>query len=161
TFADRLTHGSQLSAGLAEDGRRFQAGHAYIAPFDRHLLLENGIMRLEHSPREQHARPCIDVLFKSAAAIYGRRVVRVLFSGMSSDGAGGLWHIKKRGGVTIVHDPEEAKFRVMPDSAIDSEAVDYVLALMNIAPALVSLAAPPVAGERQSSKILIVEDESV
>jgi chemotaxis response regulator CheB len=162
TFTDRLAGSTRLPAGSAQDGQRFRTGYAYVAPFDQHLLIENGIMRLERSPMEHHARPCIDVLFKSAAATYGRRVIGVLLSGMSSDGSAGLWHIKKRGGLAIVQDPEETVFRAMPDNAIASVSVDGVLAIEDIASRLIDLSAPPAAPEsRASSRILIVEDESV
>jgi chemotaxis response regulator CheB len=131
-----------------------------VAPFNRHLLLENGIMRLEHSPREQLWRPCIDVLFKSAAATYGRRVIGVLLSGLSSDGTAGLWQIKKRGGVAIVQDPADAEYRKMLDSAIADVAVDFVLPVSQISTRLVELTSPGDAFVGLP-RILIVEDESV
>jgi two-component system chemotaxis response regulator CheB len=74
TLAQILARRTDLPVSPAQDQQRFQPGHAYMAPIDRHLLLENGVMRLEQSPKEQRWRPCIDVLFKSAAVTYGRRV---------------------------------------------------------------------------------------
>jgi chemotaxis response regulator CheB len=162
TFTARLSQRTQLITGPALDREHFETGHVYVTPFDYHLLLENGVMRLEASPKEQHARPCIDVLFKSAAATFGRRVIGVLLSGMSSDGTAGLWHIKQRGGLTIVQKPTDAKFPAMPESAITSVAVDFVLAATEIGRTLVELSVPPLpeAGVRRP-RILIVEDESV
>jgi two-component system chemotaxis response regulator CheB len=81
-----LANGTQLVMGPAQDQQPFHTGHVYMAPAEHHLVLENGMMRLERSPKEQNARPCIDVLFKSAAATYGHRVIGVLLSGMLSDG---------------------------------------------------------------------------
>jgi chemotaxis response regulator CheB len=160
TFASRLRISTPLITDLAEDGLPFRAGHAYLAPFDHHLLLENGVMRLEQSPREMHSRPCIDVLFKSAAAAYGRRVIGVLLSGSSVDGSAGLWLIKKRGGIAVIQDPAEAQFRFMPENAIASITPDFVLPLSRIATTLMELARPARMAS-DSPKILIVEDESV
>jgi chemotaxis response regulator CheB len=146
----------------ARDGHRFRTGHGYLAPYDRHLTLENGIMRLEQSPKEHHWRPCIDVLFKSAAVTYGRRVIGVLLSGMSSDGTAGLWQIKKRGGIAIVQDPAEAECPAMPKSAVANVAVDFVLPVSEIGPRLVELSAQPSGNAGNGlPRILIVEDESV
>jgi chemotaxis response regulator CheB len=162
TLAQILARRTDLPVSPAQDQQRFQPGHAYMAPIDRHLLLENGVMRLEQSPKEQRWRPCIDVLFKSAAATYGRRVIGVLLSGRLSDGTAGLWQIKKRGGVAIVQDPADAEFPAMPESALDQVAVDFVLPASEIGPKLAELSAAPSdqAGSRVP-RILIVEDESV
>jgi len=162
TFLSRLARTTTLVTAAARDGHRFHTGHAYVAPFDHHLLLENGVMRLELSPKEMYSRPCIDVLFKSAAACYGRRVIGVLLSGSSPDGTAGLWHIKKRGGVAIVQDPAEATFPAMPESAIASVPPDFVLGASDIAAKLRELSAPPrSSGGVRVPRILIVEDESV
>jgi chemotaxis response regulator CheB len=119
-------------------------------------------MRLERSPKEQHFRPCIDVLFKSAAATYGRRVIGVLLSGMLTDGTAGLWQIKKRGGIAIAQHPNDAEFPVMPDTAAGNVDLDFVLPASDIGARLVELSAPPSGGAGIGSpRILIVEDESV
>lgn len=77
---------SILVAEIARDNARFEHGHVYVAPTDCHLLIERGVMRVERSPRENHCRPSIDALFRSAALAYGRRVASVLLSGMLHDG---------------------------------------------------------------------------
>src|SRR5262249_57723271 len=119
-------------------------------------------MGLEVSPKEEYWRPCIDGLFKSGAAIYGRRVIGVLLSGLASDGTAGLWRIKKRGGVAIVQDPADATFRAMPESAVANVALDFILPVSDIAAKLVELSAPPPGeGGIGFPRILIVEDESV
>ena len=161
-FMRTLTERAQLVTSVARDGHPFEPGHAYVAPVDQHLVLENGVMRVEAGPKEQHWRPCIDVLFKSAAAVYGRRVIGVLLSGMATDGTAGLWHIKKRGGVAIVQDPADAEHPRMPDSACDEVALDYVLPASDIGAKLVELSAPPSAAAGTGCpRVLIVEDESV
>jgi chemotaxis response regulator CheB len=127
------------------------------------MVLENGLIRLQPSPPEQRFRPCVDVLFKSAAATYGRRVVGVLLSGANgNDGAAGLWQIRHRGGVAIVQDPIDAKWPGMPQGAVDNVAVDFVLPVAQIAPKLIELVVrQPVEPAAASPRLLIVEDESV
>jgi two-component system chemotaxis response regulator CheB len=88
----------------------------------------------------QHSRPSIDVLFDSAADTYGERLIGVVLTGSNSDGAYGLTRVKRRGGTTIVQDPETAEKRAMPDAAIATGAADHVLPLDAIAPKLVELA---------------------
>jgi two-component system chemotaxis response regulator CheB len=157
-----LTARTGRSTYMARDLQQFQQGDIYVCPGDQYLSLENGVMRVEHSPKESLYRPSVNGLFRSAAHAYGRRVIGVLLSGMLDDGSAGLWHIKKHGGVTIVQDPAEAEFSSMPQSAVDNVAVDYVLPISQIASKLAELvsgygdgmaAGPP--------RILIVEDESV
>jgi chemotaxis response regulator CheB len=160
-FTPRLAKATALVTSVAADGEPFRTGHAYVAPFDHHLLLEHGVMRLEASPKEMFSRPCVDVLFKSAAACFGRRVIGVLLSGGSPDGTAGLWHIKKRGGIAVIQDPAEAKIPAMPESAIDSVSPDFVLPASEIAAKIEELSAPARETRAESPRILIVEDESV
>jgi len=158
-----LAQNAELKVEIAEDGQKFCCGHVYLAPSDSHVLVERGLIRLERSPVENHHRPCIDVLFRSAALSYGRRVIGVLLSGMLSDGTAGMWQIWKHGGVTMVQDPDEAPYPDMPKSALAAVPVDCCLPLEQIAQSLISLTrkqpnAPPINGSR-SARVLIVEDE--
>src|SRR5262249_28758534 len=157
-FTRTLIESAKLVTVPARDRQPFEIGHAYLAPIDHHLLLENGLMRVETGPKEQHWRPCIDVLFKSAAAVYGPRVMGVLLSGMASDGTAGLWHIQKRGGVAIVQDPADAEHRVMPESAVANMTPDFVLPVRDIGAKLVELSEPPAGDGAGRPRILIVED---
>src|SRR5262249_11903255 len=99
-----------LPVQSAVDFQEFRPGNVYVAPSNQHLYLENGVTRLENSPKENMFRPSIDVLFRSAAYVYGYRAIGVIVSGMLRDGAAGLWQIKKRGGMCIAQDPEEAQY---------------------------------------------------
>ena len=135
-----LARSGALSVTHALDGGEIRPGHIYVAPPDQHLLLEAGATRLYHGPKENHARPAIDPLFRTAAAEYGPRVVGVVLSGALYDGTAGLITIKRNGGIAIVQDPEEARYGSMPRSAISRDHPDYILPLSEIAATLVRLA---------------------
>src|SRR5262245_60604245 len=79
-----------LPVVTAKDGMAIEAGQVYIAPPNRHLLVSEGRLILGYGPRENHSRPAIDPLFRSAAASRGPRVIGVVLSGKLDDGASGL-----------------------------------------------------------------------
>jgi two-component system chemotaxis response regulator CheB len=85
------------------------------------------------------ARPSIDVLFQTASEAYAARLLAVLLTGASADGAEGLAAVKARGGRAIVEDPATAECRTMPAAALALTAVDYVLPLSKIGEYLVTL----------------------
>ncbi len=122
------------------DGQPFETGRIYTAPRDQHLVLEDSVVRLNRGPKEHRTRPAVDPLFRSAAQVYGPRVVGVLLSGFGDDGVSGLIAITDRGGISIVQDPGEARHSSMPRNAIAEDDVDAVLPLDGIAAALVALA---------------------
>jgi two-component system, chemotaxis family, protein-glutamate methylesterase/glutaminase len=86
----------------AKDCELIRENTIYIAVPNYHLILENGLVRLRKTPRENYHRPAIDVLFRSAARAYGPRVIGVILTGSMDDGTSGLFAIKARGGVAIV-----------------------------------------------------------
>jgi two-component system, chemotaxis family, protein-glutamate methylesterase/glutaminase len=124
-----------------EDGHPIQPGHLYIAPPDIHLLVEYGRVRLARGPKENRHRPAIDPMFRSAACVYGSRVIGVLLSGNLDDGTSGLVAIKECGGTTVVQDPEDALFPDMPRNALDGHAVDYCLPINQMSSLLTRLVA--------------------
>ena len=143
-----LSRACRLPAHHARHADRIQAGRIYVAPPDRHLLLRPGWVELSRGPRENHTRPAIDPLFRSAARAYGRRVVGIVLSGALYDGSAGLLAVQARGGVTIVQDPSEATVDSMPRSALRLVEADHVLPTAAIGPVLVSLAQESVRPER-------------
>jgi two-component system chemotaxis response regulator CheB len=163
-LADFLSSKGSLPAHIARDLQRFERGHIYVGPGDRHLSLQKGSVRVERGPRENRFRPSIDVLFRSAAAAYGSRVAGVVLTGLLDDGTAGLWHIRKHGGATIVQDPADALYPSMPRSAIDNVGADYVLPLDSIPEKLAELSREEDPGYRAgqpSPRVLIVEDERI
>jgi two-component system chemotaxis response regulator CheB len=125
-----------------------EEGNIYVAPPDHHVLVFRDRVRLYRGPRENGNRPAIDPMFRSAALAYGPRVIGVILSGNLDDGTSGLLAIKRRGGIAVVQDPDDAMFSSMPQSAIDHVDVDYVVKLDRLPTLLEELAKrPPVAGE--------------
>lgn len=137
SILDRL---GPLPAGFANDGEKLTHGRIYIAPPDYHLAFDDGRIFLSHGPKENLQRPCINVMFRSAANTYGQRVSGVLLTGLLDDGAAGLWEIQQHGGATIVQDPEEATYPDMPQNAIRGLNVQYIVRLDEMASLLTRLA---------------------
>jgi two-component system chemotaxis response regulator CheB len=128
-----------LPATNAKDFEHIKMGHIYIAPPDRHMLLEADHIRVTKGPKENRFRPAVDPLFRSAAYTFGNRVIGVVLSGALDDGTSGLWTIKERGGITIVQDPKEAIVPSMPFNALKEVNVDHILPAGEIGPLLTSL----------------------
>lgn len=141
-----LTKWSPLPAYHPRDGEQLLYGRIYIGPPDSHLLIKPGYIRLARGPKENGFRPAIDPLFRTAARVYGPRVVDVILSGTLDDGTAGMIAIKQRGGITIAQDPNEAMYAGMPQSAIENAEVDYVLPVSEIVSTLVRLANEEVEG---------------
>jgi two-component system, chemotaxis family, protein-glutamate methylesterase/glutaminase len=142
---DILNRHSRLPVLYAVHHAPILPSRVYLAPAgQRHMLLDRGRIRLEAGPRENHSRPAIDALFRSASYAYGNQVIGVVLSGNLDDGSAGLASIKNRGGVAVVQDPEEAIAPSMPISALENTSVDFVIPAEQIGPQLVELAKIPV-----------------
>lgn len=140
----RLSHHTSLRCQLATSGTPLEAGNLYLAPPDRHLLVRDGALLVTRGPHENHYRPAADALFRSAAVHYSTRVIGVVLTGMLHDGTAGLDFIKRCGGQAVVQDPHDAEFSSMPESALRSVAVDYVVLLSEMGALLQELASQPV-----------------
>lgn len=134
--AATLTRLLQLRCALpvseANDKEPILGGHIYLAPPDYHLLVDGGRFALSTEARVQHARPSIDVLFESAADVFGARTLGVVLTGANADGAAGAARIRRRGGHVVAQDPATAEAPEMPAAAIRAGAVDRVLTLDEI-----------------------------
>jgi two-component system, chemotaxis family, protein-glutamate methylesterase/glutaminase len=124
-----LSRSGPFQAVHPKDGEAIQHGRMYVAPPDRHLLIEPGHVHLGVGPKEQHQRPSINAAFRSAAHAYAERVVGVVLTGQLDDGVAGLWDIKRHGGIAVVQNPEEAVFPSMPLSALREIEADHTVRL--------------------------------
>jgi len=144
TVPDILGRCSAMPVRHATDGEPIISGRVLVAPPDEHLTVVardgRAYVRLVHGPRENHCRPAIDPLFRSAATAFLADTIGVLLSGYLDDGTVGLQAIKACGGMAIVQDPFEAKAMDMPASALQHVDVDRVLRVGDIGPSLVELA---------------------
>jgi two-component system, chemotaxis family, protein-glutamate methylesterase/glutaminase len=139
-MADILSRRTKLTVKQAEEGDSLQAGIVYIAPPDRHLLVnQDNTLSLTQSELVHFVRPSADLLFESVAASHKESAIAVVLTGTGSDGAMGVQAIKKMGGTVIVQDQKSSEFFGMPGAAIHTGDVDFILPLEEIPPALVTL----------------------
>ena len=139
-MADILDRRTPLQAKQAEEGDRLSPATVYIAPPNRHLLVNpDGTLSLSQSELVHFVRPSADLLFESVAASYKDGAIAVVLTGTGSDGAMGVQAIKKMGGTVIAQDERTAEFFGMPGAAIQTGSADFILPLDEIPSALVTL----------------------
>lgn len=124
------------------DKDSIQAGQVHVAPCDYHLLVEPMYFSLSTDDPVQFARPSIDVLFESAADVFGSRVIGVILTGANRDGAHGAREIHRRGGAVIVQEPATAECDVMPAAALSAVPGARVCPPAGIGQLLLELAKP-------------------
>jgi two-component system chemotaxis response regulator CheB len=127
TLAHLLSRKGGLPVSFVRNQERIVPSKIYLAPPDHHLVVSEGCVKLSRGPRENRARPAIDVLFRSAALAYGNAVIAVLLSGLLDDGVQGLQVVSSLGGTVIVLKPSEASFPQLPENAIKFDHPNYVL----------------------------------
>jgi len=145
----RLNEICRINVMEAEEKEKVHSGNAYFAPPNYHLLVEEDeTLSLTVEPKVNYARPSIDVLFETAANVYGNGLIGVILTGANSDGSKGLKRIKELGGITIVQDPKTAESNSMPMAAIAITKVNYILELREISTKLVEL----IGGKNESNR---------
>ena len=138
-LVDILRRNTRLPIHWAEQGMRSERGHIYVSPPDVHLVFADEHLVLTRTARENHSRPSIDKLFRSAAAVHGSRVIGVLLTGMLHDGVAGLRAIRDAGGMVVVQDPEDAAFPDLPARALLALEPDRILPIDAIGAAILGL----------------------
>lgn len=143
-FAKRMNECSQVTVYEAQDGQQILAGHVYIAPGDRHLLVERDgaryICRLDDGPAVNRHKPSVDVLFRSVAQSAGRNAIGVLLTGMGKDGARGMLEMLNSGSRTIAQDEASSIVWGMPGEAVAMGAAQHVVPLDRVAARIGELA---------------------
>lgn len=143
-LARLLDRQSALRVKEADEQDVLMPGTVYLAPANYHLLVEaDGLLSLSADPPVSYARPSIDVLFESAAEAFGAQLIGIVLTGANSDGSRGLTRIKRKGGIAIVQDPDDAEAAQMPLAALAATSVDHRLALTELPALLQKLAAMP------------------
>jgi two-component system, chemotaxis family, protein-glutamate methylesterase/glutaminase len=142
-FAERMNRLSAMAVCEAQDGQQILPGHAYIAPGDRHLLIERDGARYrcrlsDGSPVNRH-RPSVDVMFRSVAQNVGPNAIGVILTGMGDDGARGLKEMHTAGAQTIAQDEASSVVWGMPGSAVRLAAAQHVWPLHQVASGLLQL----------------------
>ena len=137
-----LNRAATLPVQDAAPGAWLQPGRILLAPADHHLLVEpDGRVALSTAARVHSVRPAADILFASVAPVFTTRVIAVVLTGADSDGAQGIQRVKQWGGTVIAQDEASSEVFSMPRAAIATGAVDDILSLEQIAPALIAIAA--------------------
>jgi len=140
-LADRLTAGSKLKVKEAKAGDVIAAGGAWVAPGDFHMTVTRSgtqtIVQLNQGTPENSCRPAVDVLFKSAAKVFGRNVLAVVMTGMGQDGLNGCRHVKEAGGLVVVQDEASSVVWGMPGAVARAKLADKVLPLHQLAKEIV------------------------
>ena len=133
-----------IPMSLARDGEIAKKGHVYMAPADKHLVIdyvknELPVLKLSDEPPERFLRPAVNKLFRSAARTYKNTCIAILLTGMGQDGAEGCKEIIKAGGFTICEDESTCTVFGMPQAAIEMKAASRVLPRDCIARAVVKM----------------------
>ncbi|KJU86823.1 protein-glutamate methylesterase CheB [Candidatus Magnetobacterium bavaricum] len=131
----------RLRVKQADEKEAVAGGCVYFAPANYHLLIEDDrTFSLSVDAPVNFSRPSIDVLFESAADVYGAGLIGVVLTGANNDGSAGLRKIKAAGATVIVQDPDTAECSSMPAAAIAATTVDYILDIKDIANVIIRLA---------------------
>ena len=136
-FAERMDKNSAMTVYEAVDGQQILPGHVYIAPGNRHLIVERSgaryICRLNDGPLVNRHKPSVDVMFRSVAHNVGPNAIGVILTGMGADGAEGLKEMLENGATTLVQDEKSSVVWGMPGEAYKIGAAQDQYPLENIA----------------------------
>ncbi|MCU4118623.1 chemotaxis protein CheB [Variovorax sp. N23] len=131
---------SHIPVIYAADGVMVRRGRVVVAPARQHMVVvPPEIISLEYERSFSEGGPSVNRLFETAAAAFGRRVIGIVLSGASHDGAAGLTRIEAAGGLGVVQEPREAAESGMPARALRLDHPDYCCTLEQMAPLLVKL----------------------
>lgn len=132
-LAEVFQHHMAIKVMMAEDKSRIIPGRVYFAGPSYHLSIERDrSFSVSCEEPIHYSRPSIDILMASAADAYGASLAGILLTGANQDGAQGMARIHEVGGLTVIQDPSEAEISVMPQSALDLFAPDFVFSLREI-----------------------------
>ncbi|MDE3187427.1 MAG: chemotaxis-specific protein-glutamate methyltransferase CheB [Acidobacteriota bacterium] len=161
-LAERLAQRCRLRVREAAEGDRVHPGVIHIARGNWHLEVlsaalagHSPTLHLTQAPPENHCRPAVDVLFRSAAAAYGAGVLAVVLTGMGSDGLAGCRVIRARGGAVLAQDRETSTIWGMPGAVAAAGLAHRVLPLPAIAPEILRLVSRTACGARATRQAVV------
>ena len=141
--AAHLDRVAALAVSEVCDKEAIRPGHVHVAPADYHLLVEREeTLALSVDEKVNWCRPSFDVLFESAARVWGAALIGVIFSGSNHDGAEGMRAVAEHGGLAIAQTPGSAEYPEMPRAAISVARIETVLPPQDIADLLLTLGPP-------------------
>ena len=139
-LAQRLDAQSHLKVVEAEAGMMVEPGMVFIAPGDYHMQVHRRGAQIEigldQGPPENCCRPAVDVLFRSAAAVWGKHVAAVVMTGMGQDGLAGSRSLWAAGAPVVAQDEASSVVWGMPGEIVRAGLADQVLPLGAIAAAM-------------------------
>ena len=135
-----LPSSTRIPVELISEGLVLQPDHVFIIPAQRDLHVLDGEFRLKPISKPRGWPDVITVFLRSLTQHWSGRLIAVIVSGYDGDGAAALCDIQEMGGVTIAQKPETAKQPDMPESAIASGSIDFVLSPEEIAREIVRIA---------------------
>ena len=118
---------TSMHVKAASNGDRLEANCVYVVPPGKHVAAVDGSLKLSDVESERGGRVPVDLFFRSLADTHGAHAVAIVLSGTDADGTIGIKRVKERGGLTIAQDPRESEYSSMPQSAIATGMVDWVL----------------------------------
>jgi two-component system, chemotaxis family, protein-glutamate methylesterase/glutaminase len=136
TYAERLDKICPMRVVEAVDRQIVEPGVAYVAPGNRHMLVERDgvrlVVRLTDAPTVHHQRPSVDVMFHSLAKLRAVKVVALLLTGMGQDGAEGMVELRRHGAETIAEHEQSCVVFGMPREAIARGGAGHVASLLRM-----------------------------
>src|SRR5215213_1960597 len=140
-YAAKLNEQSRLEVREAAEGDEVKPGRVFLAPAGRHLSLKRKVdgsvvTHLDAKPFDTLHKPAVDVLFQSAAEVYGKRVLGVVMTGMGSDGKQGAAWIKSQGGLVFTESEETCVVYGIPCAVVEAGLSDKSIGLEDMARAI-------------------------
>lgn len=146
---------------------QIEPGHVYVIAPNMHLSMMDGLLLVEELKRPRGHHVAIDLFFRTLAQVHRERAIVIVLSGTGSDGAVGLTRVKEQGGLTIVQSPHDAEHEGMPNAAIRTGAVDFVMPVIEMPQKLIDLwnnakriQLPPTGDDEAPIERVIVDPEA-
>jgi len=150
---------TEMQVMLIEDRMEIRPNRVYLAPPDRNTAVLHGKLHLMPPPSQKGRRLSIDFFFHSLAKDRAEKAICIILSGNGTDGTLGLKSVKEAGGIAMVQHPESARYRAMPESAIATGLVDYILPVEKMPGELIKYVSHPFFSREDKAEFLPAKSE--